>query len=156
MIIIVGVDTSTKMPAYCITDLLGTRYDYGKFTLEPLSGWVELFKQANKVFIEGQYAGINPHSLITLSRASGMLFACAKFVGAEVSIVPPSRWQSNMLKVKHHFTRDKLKRLSKERASELVGENIKDSDIADAIMIAEFSRRRLISKLDNSRKEDNN
>ena len=154
--IIVGVDTSTKMPAYCMVDILGTRYNYGKITLEPLSNWVDLFKQANRVFIEGQYAGINPHSLITLSRASGMLLACAKIVNVEAEIVPPVTWQSHMLKIKHRFTRDKLKRLSKERASELVGENIKDMDIADAIMIAEFSRKKLLSKLDNDSKLDKN
>ena len=154
--IIVGVDTSTKMPAYCMVDILGNGYNYGKMTLEPLVSWLELFKEANKVFIEGQYAGINPHSLITLSRASGMLVACAVLAGAEVEIVPPSTWQSAMLHVKHHFTRNILKRISKENASELVEEKIKDNDISDAIMIAEFARRRVIGRLDNVKKRNKN
>ena len=154
--IIIGVDTSTKMPAYCMVDILGTSYNYGKMTLEPLASWLELFKEANKVFIEGQYAGINPHSLITLSRASGMLLACAKLVGIEAEIIYPSVWQSYMLKVRHHFTRDKLKRISKENASDLVGEKIKDNDISDAIMIAEFARRKILAKLDNAKKRDKN
>jgi len=155
-VVIVGVDTSTKMPAYCITDLLGSEYNYGKMTLEPLTSWFELFKTANIAYIEGQYAGINPHSLITLSRASGMLLACAKLVGIEAEIIYPSVWQSYMLKVRHHFTRDTLKKISKENASDLVGKKIKDNDISDAIMIAEFARRKILAKLDNGKKRNNN
>ena len=154
--VIIGVDTSTKMPAYCMVDILGTSYNYGKMTLEPLSSWFNLFKNANRVFVEGQYAGINPHSIITLSRASGMLLACAKLNNIEAETLYPSVWQSAMLKVRHNFTRDMLKRISKENASELVGESIKDNDISDAIMIAEFARRKILAKLDNVKKRSKN
>lgn len=138
---IVGIDPSTKMPAWCRVNGKG-EIRYGKSTLEPLEQWIDLFRGADLVVIEGQYLGINTRSLISLSYAVGEIMACAKLAGVEeIEIIPPGMWQEAMLRARR-IKRQERKSLSKKVASALIGESIEDSDIADAILLTLYAKIR--------------
>ena len=132
---IIGIDPSSKMPAYAKIDD-GKIVDYGKIPLRPLQNWLEIFSGVSAVFIEDQYNGINYRSAKLVTFAAGELSACAELSGCEVRKVAPKRWQSKILRMGGHARRNDLKRQSKQVASAIVGHKIKDPDIADAICIA--------------------
>lgn len=147
--LILGIDTSTKMPAYCLMNITGAVVDCGKITLEPLTAWFEKMKDAGTVAIEGQYVGLNKHAALKLSFCSGQLVAVAKLAGKNPIIVSPKQWQPNMLKISIRQPREVIKRLSKAYAGVILGEKVKDDDIADAVMIAEFARQKVVGKKHN-------
>jgi len=136
--VIIGVDPAKKEPAWSkIED--GQVTGYGKAPLEPLKWWFELFKGADIVVIEDQYLGVNVHSLIVLAHITGKLAACAELAGARVNLVKPASWQK--LLGLGRASRGRIKHLSKVIAGGLVGKEIKDSDVADAVLMAEYGRQ---------------
>ena len=139
--LIVGIDPSTKMPAWAKATEKKV-FSWGKLTLYPLDKWQKLIKGADLLAIESQYLGKSVSSLIKLAWATGELMACAKLLGVEVKVVPPSVWQRAMLKLRHDYKRRVNKRLSKATASALVGQKISDDNIADAILITEYIRQK--------------
>ena len=140
---ILGIDPNTKMPAYCIIDEKGKIIKYGKITLYPIKGWEWLIKRVDIVAIEGQFLGPSPHSLFKLSFCAGEISGLSKYFGKKVMIINPKTWQNKMLKVKFGAKRKEIKHISKVIASSLVNERINDSDIADAILIAEYARQKV-------------
>jgi Holliday junction resolvasome RuvABC endonuclease subunit len=143
---IVGVDPGTKMPAYCIMSEGGEIKRYGKFTLEPLERWQEIFREADIVAVEGQFLGINVHTAIKLSFSAGMLAGAARLAGAVVEVVPPRVWQARMLRCHKNTRRKVLKALSREIASAVAGKKIADGDIADAVLICEYVRQKNLNR----------
>lgn len=145
--IILGIDPDLKMPAYCFMDSVGQVLKCGKITLEPLGGWAKIMIQAEAVGIEGQYAGARKNAGLKLSFCCGELAAVAKLMNKEPLIVSPKQWQARLLKVRITEKRAVIKRLSKAFAESILGEKLKDQDIADAVMVAEFTRQKFLNGL---------
>jgi len=137
---VISVDPSSKLPAYALWENGKLTY-YGQMPFQRYSktsmwNWYSLFKDVAVLIIERQYMGINAKSLITLSKSVGAIEALAVMSDTEIKEIMATTWQSKLLGGR--LKRPQLKRLSKERASELVGERIVSDDIADAILIGEF------------------
>jgi len=137
-VIVLGIDPSTKRPAFCKADINLKAVEYSKPKKADISFWYKLARSVRYVFIEDQYLGYNYQSSKTLTFSAGELSGVFKLAGAEVILVPPSTWQAAVLGVNQHTKREQRKRISMTVASDITGHKIKDADIADAVCIAYY------------------
>jgi len=147
---VISVDPSSKLPAYAIWQD-GRLINYGQMPYErykktSIWNWYNLFKDKPLLIIEKQYLGINARSLITLTKSVGALEALAVMSDTTIKEIAATTWQSKLLGGR--LRRAQLKRLSKERASDVAGERIVSDDIADAILIGEFFWLYMAKRLD--------
>ncbi len=145
---IIGVDPSSKQPAFCIISDKGDIINYGQMPLQPLAEWENIIKECDILVIERQFLkqwgannSGNVKGLITLVKSVGMLEALAYLNNVKVVNVTASQWQNAMLNAGYKAKRPELKRLSKLRASEETNKTIHSNDISDAICIALYYYR---------------
>ena len=144
---IVGVDPSTKLPAYCILSVnkAGSVHiiEYSKPAKFIMPIWYKIAVGADMLFIEGQYMFKNYQSVKKLTFSAGEISGIFKLAGAHVEIVPPSTWQVMILGCKRTAKRDERKRMSCIAASDITKHKITDADIADAVCIAYWGAKTL-------------
>jgi len=147
---LISLDSSSRLPAYALY-----RYNnyiesgqmlYDRHSLDSLRSWYELIKQNDIFVIEGQYFDYdenkfvkNSNSLINLIKSTGTLESLAIFAGIgkkNIYMIKPNTWQSKLFG--DNIRRSKLKRLSKELASEIAKEKIVSNDRSDAICLGYF------------------
>jgi len=141
---IIAIDPSKKTPAVAI-------FDKGKFKkafklsrskkgyYDSLYDLMNYAKEHDaQIIIEDQYKGINFNSITSLIECRAEIQAIAALVGVPIEIIHPKTWQTKALHIRgKRMCRNDLKKLSKIRASELIGKEIKDHDLADAINMAD-------------------
>lgn len=90
--------------------------------------------------IETQYSRFNINTLIKLVEVRAMVETIARITPDAQGIyrIPASTWQKEILKIPPKTKRNERKRISRESASEFIGEDLKDTDIADAINIGRY------------------
>lgn len=85
----------------------------------------------------------NPKTFKALCVARGQVEAAARLAGCTVhEPVAPSAWQSAILGSRRGTSRKQLKEAAKRRAHLLTGEEVKDSDLADAVGITAWLTHR--------------
>ena len=113
-----------------------------KSTFEKIKAFFEGIKQEFVLIIEDQYLNLNVHTLKRLVEVRTTVMVLAKLYNAvKCLVVPPQKWQQVELGLNIKSKREQRKKIAKMVASEVVGEKIKDSDIADAICIGDYFNR---------------
>jgi len=147
---VIAIDPSSRMPAYSLWQdgklISYGQMPYERFKKQSMHNWYELFETVDAMIVERQYLGINVKSLISLTKSVGALEALAVMSDTTIKEIAATTWQSKLLGGR--LRRAQLKRLSKERASDVAGERIVSDDIADAILIGEFFWLYMAKRLD--------
>ena len=97
--------------------------------------------KSTKVFIESQYYGGNPSTLILLSQRTGMLMGLCELHGIPYVMVHPKTWQSyfNIPKKPKGMTRYKWEKQHYQnivdKAQEYTDIKIEDEDMGAAVLI---------------------
>ena len=148
--IIIGIDPSTKRPAYSKFAINKAGkfkvMEYAKPEETAMSFWFYLVTGADYVYIENQYLGRNYASAQKLTFSAGELSGIAKLANATVNLVSPSTWQSIVLGIKPRAKREERKKMSKLAASDIVKIGITDDDVADAICIGYYGAKMIGNK----------
>lgn len=144
---ILSCDPSTKNCAFALYGKDGRLRSFCKIETS-LDILIEFFKTMRNKYtifaVEDQYLNLNVRTLKSLVEVRSMLITLAKVYSKnpmECVVVPPQKWQSVILgtiKAK----RKQRKKISCMVASDIAGENITDNDIADAICIGDYIKKK--------------
>ncbi len=143
---LISCDPSTKSSAFAVFSDSGLEsYTKVKTRFTDIQSFFSQFiGKEFMFFIEDQYLNLNVKTLIKLVSARTMILTLARVAGAtKCEVVSPQSWQTIMLGVNIKAKRDQRKRISCLVASEIAKEKIDDPDLADAICIGDYARRKI-------------
>ena len=137
---LISCDPDTKHIAFAI--FKKGKFETTKKIKTNLLDTIEVFDKYKPFIlaIETQYSRFNVKTLIQLVEVRAMVETIARMMPEAQGIyrVPASTWQKEILQIPPKTKRAERKRISRESASDFIGKELKDNDIADAINIGRY------------------